>query len=757
MVNVYVKKLFFMMFVFSFAVNAQIWQKVTSATYNDLNASFFIDENNGWLVGKSGGIYFTSDGGNSSIPQTSNTTKNLLTVHFTDASNGYAAGEGLSFLKTADGGFNWDSVYVDTTIFTDTKANITAIHFINDSTGWILAGSSKGGWIAYTENSGETWQTQLSISNILYDFSFSDNLHGVAVGKDEQTLYYTENGVNWIKATPPDLSAGGYSAAQKQIRTVTAVNNDLIYAAGYGLNHPDPTKSKTTIFLRSTDGGKNWNYLQQSDDNKIYEIANDIYFKDDLNGLVLTNNLILKTSDGGENWIKIDQTIPASTKGISGLDDKIWITGSDGLLAFSNNFLQSFSIQSQVLNFSINKIKVVNNSKIFAGGYRSTILESNNNGLNWENRYLITNNKGYDINDVQFINENIVYAAQSYGLLSKSTDGGINWYSVIPEAATSALKNNGLHFFDENNGFVVGKLGSTIDVIYRIKDGVFNSDTTLNTVNKELFDISFADENVGIAVGATMSIARTEDGGDTWKKVQLDSMFADKGRTLSSIAIHKDKSMFVLGTGILLKSIDLGKTWNPVVVDSIFSKATLNEMSFFNDSIGVITGYVRIDTGGFDDGVYYGKVFLSRDYGNTWEDFSDGQYFRGMRLNSVDISDSGKIWLAGMNGTIYSHQLQLPVSVASNRNLISTFALEQNYPNPFNPSTNIQYSIPENGIVTLKVYDILGRLIHNLVDEYQTAGSYKVNFNAGNLASGIYIYSLNYNGKVFTKKMQLLK
>jgi hypothetical protein len=86
-----------------------------------------------------------------------------------------------------------------------------------------------------------------------------------------------------------------------------------------------------------------------------------------------------------------------------------------------------------------------------------------------------------------------------------------------------------------------------------------------------------------------------------------------------------------------------------------------------------------------------------------------------------------------------------------------TYKLSQNYPNPFNPTTNIKYSIPKESLVSLKVFDILGREVANLVDLKQTAGSYEINFNASKLASGVYLYKIDTGDFVQTKKMQLIK
>ena len=85
------------------------------------------------------------------------------------------------------------------------------------------------------------------------------------------------------------------------------------------------------------------------------------------------------------------------------------------------------------------------------------------------------------------------------------------------------------------------------------------------------------------------------------------------------------------------------------------------------------------------------------------------------------------------------------------------FALDQNYPNPFNPSTTINYRIPEESFVTLKVYDVLGNEVATLVNEKQAGGFYNLSFNASQLPSGTYIYKLQAGNSIQTKKMLLLK
>ncbi|HRJ86840.1 MAG TPA: T9SS type A sorting domain-containing protein, partial [Ignavibacteria bacterium] len=100
----------------------------------------------------------------------------------------------------------------------------------------------------------------------------------------------------------------------------------------------------------------------------------------------------------------------------------------------------------------------------------------------------------------------------------------------------------------------------------------------------------------------------------------------------------------------------------------------------------------------------------------------------------------------------------------TNSNVPRSFKLHQNYPNPFNPTTTIKYEIPKDAEITIKVYDLLGREVFS-INEYKKAGSYEVKFDGANLASGMYLYSLEVSdpstgsgrGYMDTKKMVLLK
>ena len=99
----------------------------------------------------------------------------------------------------------------------------------------------------------------------------------------------------------------------------------------------------------------------------------------------------------------------------------------------------------------------------------------------------------------------------------------------------------------------------------------------------------------------------------------------------------------------------------------------------------------------------------------------------------------------------------VPNAVEQGSGMPAEYHLYQNYPNPFNPSTTIRYSLPESGEVTVKVFNMLGKEIATLVNGRKSSGDYKVDFNAANISSGMYFYSIRTENYYQVRKMVLLK
>lgn len=141
-------------------------------------------------------------------------------------------------------------------------------------------------------------------------------------------------------------------------------------------------------------------------------------------------------------------------------------------------------------------------------------------------------------------------------------------------------------------------------------------------------------------------------------------------------------------------------------------------------------------------GFVHGKGTTTEKTTYTFVDKNPGNGMILYRLKQVDFNGKFK----------YSDVAELNVE-----NIPLYFELIQNYPNPFNPTTRIQYQLPVNSKVTLKIYNIQGREIETLVNEFQQAGYKEVQFDASTLSSGVYIYNLTAGNSFSTKKMTVVK
>ena len=130
-------------------------------------------------------------------------------------------------------------------------------------------------------------------------------------------------------------------------------------------------------------------------------------------------------------------------------------------------------------------------------------------------------------------------------------------------------------------------------------------------------------------------------------------------------------------------------------------------------------------------------------------------YYDIKEYYSIDQTYSPDYWVSVYGSDMYKLKNN-EGSIALAVDIPTEYKME-NYPNPFNPVTVINYQLPQDGFVTLKVYDMLGKEVAIVVNEYKNAGYYKVNFDASRLTSGVYIYRISSNNFFMTKKMLLMK
>jgi len=128
----------------------------------------------------------------------------------------------------------------------------------------------------------------------------------------------------------------------------------------------------------------------------------------------------------------------------------------------------------------------------------------------------------------------------------------------------------------------------------------------------------------------------------------------------------------------------------------------------------------------------------------------------GLNLPLTDFDSKDRFNNGRIDIGCYEHAIINSIPKIS-QELPSVYFLEQNYPNPFNPNTTINYSVAKSGLVTIKVYDILGREVTTLVNENKLTGNYSVQFNAAKITSGVYFYRMESGSFVQTKKLVVLK
>lgn len=119
--------------------------------------------------------------------------------------------------------------------------------------------------------------------------------------------------------------------------------------------------------------------------------------------------------------------------------------------------------------------------------------------------------------------------------------------------------------------------------------------------------------------------------------------------------------------------------------------------------------------------------------------------------------NSGTITNGSYVQQVFKNGVTTPVGVQNEQQVAKEYSLAQNYPNPFNPTTNIKFSLPKDGNVSLKIYDITGAVVQTYIDGFMHAGTYNAEIEASNLSSGVYFYTLKTNDFQQTKKMILVK
>lgn len=706
------KKIFLLVSIFGFGVNAQDFWERTTPYAGTLNKLYFLGNDTVYGTLNSGFTRSTDNGNTWTTP--------IIVNYVTDmavAPNGniYLSENQKKMSRSTNKGNSWTVVGGKGMTETSCAAVIVTAQ------GTILGGTEGG--IYRSTDEGENWQKVAGLNELGADSSISAmaTYNGVTLyaftriysgGDRSYAVRSTDDGVTWTKATQALDSVSIYEA-------VIAPNNTIFAKTGNGLRI-------------SNDGGNSWN-VAQFYGNYIL----DCFVANNGNIFVVLNNdepLLYKSTDNGVTWATIE--IPFAEKSSLGINNAGDIfVGLDQMYRSKDG-----GATWKELPITYPQIgKMIESPKhelyFNAGGtayqklYRSTDF-----GSSWKPM----NTPVVGVPIVAFYAETLLVADNYYvAKLYRSTDDGKSFDQIS--------KINVL------SGYVNSLLATSVpSIIAGTSNGIYVSiDHGKNWTKTSSSPISSLQQTsdgtiFGFREFYGAGVLRSTDNGNSWQELKSGM----SNTIVHSVSVAPNGNIFSATDGGLYRSTDKGDNWVRIDTQKIKPYgiyATINKSGilFF---------------GGAKNGTNSNSS-RSTDYGATWEQLDN--------MSSIDNQASIKGLFASSDGRIFSatnlglfRSKTIPTSVAySTTALPVEFELQQNYPNPFNPSTTITFSISKNAAglpVSLKVYDILGKEVATLVHEQLQSGTYSIQFNGYGFSSGVYFYTLKSGYSTQTQKMVYL-
>ncbi len=387
------------------------------------------------------------------------------------------------------------------------------------------------------------------------------------------------------------------------------------------------------------------------------------------------------------------------------------------------------------------------------------------------------------------IGRDILWLGHDTGMVSRSTDGGLHWTRM--QIAGPQAKIHDLYAFDANTCIVTTEYGSFL----KTTDGGATWRTVFSGINARFGSIHFFNAQKGIAVTQgerdSADVFFSYDGGDTWTKSTARRPFAQAPIPGSLTFVDDSYGWFASSNrntpdyAELLRTIDGGATWvrakthcrditsigmwpngTGFIVDrqSGAVDKVKNYGSGFTLTTTPFSGAANHTVQVFDNNVVWvvndDKAWISRDGGTVW---TPTTLVPSGVISSAAFADSSLGWAVSHDGAVQRHTLNPMVSVpAAGKPLPGDIAL-RNYPNPFGAgagaasSTTIRFNIPERAQVTLRIYNAVGRLLEELVNEPLERGDYYVAWNGSGMASGTYFTRLTAGDRVLTRALVLVK
>ena len=525
---------------------AQIWESQSNRTSNNLNGVYFSDSINGTAVGENGTIFRTTDGGTTWISQPSGTTYNLYGVSFTDVNNGTAVGDFGIILKTDNGGATWNLQSSGTTNV------LYGVSFTDTNNGTAVGDA---GTILRTTNGGTNWNSQPSgTTNYLFGVSFTDENTGTAVGSNGTILRTTNGGTNWIS------QSSGITNVLYGVSFIDINNGSAVGEGGK--------------FLKTGNGGATWSSIASGTTNDLHGVS----FADTNNGIAVGEGGTILRYTIYNNIPRITTWESGTTEALKSVDlinqNTIWAVGDNGtilkysLLGFitidSPNFNDHWPIgSSQSIEWTSDYVTNVRIEYSTDAGLSWIEIIASTPAANGNYTWVVPNTPSLQCNvrvsDVSNPNISGEIIPGDWNRLLSIYDPTILWMSQ-PSGTTNDLY--GVSFADQNNGIAVGSDGT----IRRTTNGGTTWMPQSSGTTNDLYEVSFNNANNGTAVGANGTILRTTDGGTTWN-------LQPSGTTnnLYSVCFTDSNTGTAVGCGwngpnwenIIIRTTNGGSTWMP--------------------------------------------------------------------------------------------------------------------------------------------------------------------------------------------------
>jgi photosystem II stability/assembly factor-like uncharacterized protein len=385
-------------------------------------------------------------------------------------------------------------------------------------------------------------------------------------------------------------------------------------------------------------------------------------------------------------------------------------------------------------------VSFINKNTGWACGSGGKIIKTTNAGTNWILQNTGITNK--ELVGIHAVDSEYVYCVGFFQTILKTTNGGTNWTVIRNGPWGQGASFEGLYFLNHNTGWMLRN-----EYVIRTNDGCSSFDSTHINFSY-LRDIYFKDALTGVMCSDGAGVFKSIDGGVTWNQISIPQtttetpdFFKESFIGNTGWVIGRATNTPGLGPNVW-RTTNFGSNWD--TIGRVPYPYTLENYCVFFSCLN--TGWC----GGSN-----GWMLKSTNGGINWiQQNVTGGFKRSIFMYSDSIG-----WVVGASGlvlyTTTSGQYMGVKKVSGEVPL--SYQLFQNYPNPFNSQTNIEFEIAVSDKYALSVYEILGRKIEVLFSEYKKPGRYEINYNAGNLSSGIYFYTLSSSKEILTNKFILIK